>query len=136
MAYWIGRFSDVYTKVFHSTLSWAESTQFLVLTRISLRPIVQLSSHLGLGLFPEGLKSILLNIMFHALMGRFQLELFIFNTHFFYRRPTHKLCFLFCMPFVVNTTFSTGFFSFFCLLAWAVDNWSLNLWAGQRWKNR
>ena len=31
-----------------------------------------------------------------------------FNYLFFHRRPTHKLCFLSCMPFVVNATFSTG----------------------------
>ena len=27
---------------------------------------------------------------------------------FFHRRPTHKLCFLSCRPFVVNATFSRG----------------------------
>jgi hypothetical protein len=27
---------------------------------------------------------------------------------FFHRRPTHKLCFISCRPFVVNATFSTG----------------------------
>ena len=48
---------------------------------------------------------ILLNIMFHALMGRFHLELFYL---FFHRRPTHKLCFLSCRPFVIIATFSTG----------------------------
>ena len=26
---------------------------------------------------------------------------------FFHRRPTHKLCFLSCRPFIVNATFST-----------------------------
>ena len=45
--------------------------------------------------------------MFHALMGRFQFELYIFYL-FFHRRPTDKLYFLSCRPFVVNTTFSTG----------------------------
>jgi hypothetical protein len=42
--------------------------------------------------------------MFHALMGRFQLELFYL---FFHRRPTHKLCFVSCTPFIVDETFST-----------------------------
>ena len=32
----------------------------------------------------------------------------IFYYLFFHRRPTHKLCFLSCRPFVVNATFSTG----------------------------
>ena len=48
--------------------------------------------------------------------------------------PTHKLCFLSCRPFVVNATFSTclvGCWSFFCVLAWAVDSWSLNHWLFQ-----
>ena len=60
---------------------------------------------------------ILLNIMLHALMGRFQLELFYL---FFHRRPTHKLRFLSCRPFVINVTFSTGLvecWSFFCFLS-------------------
>jgi hypothetical protein len=73
---------------------------------------------------------------------RYQLELFIFITYFFHRRPSHKLCFS-CRPFVINATFSTGlvvssvswlgqefksliisiidFRNFFCCLAWAVD---------------
>ena len=46
--------------------------------------------------------------MFHAPMGRFQLELFIFITYFFHRRLTYKLCFLSYRPFVINATFSTG----------------------------
>jgi hypothetical protein len=50
-------------------------------------------------------KSILLNIMFHALIEIFHLELFYL---FFHRRPTHKLCFLSCRYFVVNAAFSTG----------------------------
>jgi hypothetical protein len=49
----------------------------------------------------------LLNIMFHAPMGRFQLELISYFT-IFYRRPIQYLCFPPCMSFVVNTTFSTG----------------------------
>ena len=30
----------------------------------------------------------------------------IFITYFFHRRPTHKLYFLSCRPFMVNATFS------------------------------
>ena len=66
--------------------------------------------------------SVLLNIMFHALMGKFQLELFIFITYFSTVFPFNKLCFLSCRPFVVNATFLTGLvgcWSFFCLLAWS-----------------
>ena len=32
----------------------------------------------------------------------------ILISTFFHRHPTHKLCFLFSRPFVVNTKFSTG----------------------------
>ena len=52
--------------------------------------------------------------MFHALMERFQSE--SFNYLFFHRRPTHKLCFLSCRPFIVNATFSTGFVV--CSVSW------------------
>ena len=34
--------------------------------------------------------------------------------------------FLSCRPFVVITTLSTGLVGYFCLLAWAIDGWSLN----------
>jgi hypothetical protein len=50
---------------------------------------------------------ILLNIMFHAVIGRFQLELVIFITYFSTVIPFSS-CFLSCRPFVVNATFSTG----------------------------
>ena len=36
---------------------------------------------------------------------QFELFYYLFSP----RRPTHKLCFLSCGPFVVNETFSTGF---------------------------
>ena len=68
--------------------------------------------------------------MFHALMGRFQLELFIFISYFSTVVPLNSH-FLSCRPFVVNATFSTGLggcWSFFYLLAWAVDSWSSNNW--------
>ena len=48
---------------------------------------------------------------------------------FFSTVPSNTCVFLSCRPSVVNTTFSTGLVgvgSFFCLLAWAVDSWSLN----------
>ena len=45
--------------------------------------------------------------MFHALMGRFQLELFIFISYFSTVVPLNSH-FLSCRPFVVNATFSTG----------------------------
>ena len=41
-------------------------------------------------------KSILLNIMFHALMGRFQLELFIFITYFSTVVPFTSCVFFHC----------------------------------------
>ena len=68
---------------------------------------------------------ILLSIMFHAPMGRFQLELFIFIIYFTTVVPFIS-CFLSCKPFVVNATVSIGFlgfWSFFCLLALVVDSW-------------
>ena len=49
--------------------------------------------------------SILLNIMFHASMGRFQLELIY---HFSTPVSSNSCAFLSCRPFVVNTTFLTG----------------------------
>ena len=54
--------------------------------------------------------NILLNIMFHAPIGRFQLELIYCFTFVFTRRPTpSSICmFLSFRPFVVITTFSTG----------------------------
>ena len=61
--------------------------------------------------------------------GKIAVTIIYFNYLFFHRRPTHKLCFLSCRPFVVNATFLTGRFS--CLLAWAVGSWSLNHWLFQ-----
>ena len=51
---------------------------------------------------------ILLNIMFHAPMGRFQLELIYYFTYFPTVLPSNICVFLSCRPFVVNITFSTG----------------------------
>ena len=96
--------------------------------------------------------SILLNIMFHALTGGFQLELFIFIIYFSTRHPTHKLCFLSCNPFVVNATFSTGLvillspglgswqlefksviiLKFILLLGLGCWSWSSNHWCGEK----
>ena len=52
--------------------------------------------------------------------GKISVGIIYFNYLFFYCRPTHKLYFLSCRPFVVNATFSTGLCSFFCILAWAI----------------
>ena len=49
-----------------------------------------------------------LNIMFHAPMGRFQLELIYYFTYISTVFPFIICVFLSCRPFVVNTTFSTG----------------------------
>ena len=46
--------------------------------------------------------------MFHAPMGRFQLELIYCFTFIFHRRPIQHLYVFSCRPFVVNKTFSTG----------------------------
>ena len=45
------------------------------------------------------LKSILLNIIFHAPMGRFHLELIYFNYQFFRRSPIQQFCFNFLKAF-------------------------------------
>ena len=52
--------------------------------------------------------SILLNIMFHAPMGRFQLELIYYFTYFSTVAPSSIFVCLSCRPFVVITTLSTG----------------------------
>ena len=53
------------------------------------------------------MEEILLNIMFHAPMGRFQLELIYYFTYF--SPLSHPMVvFLSCRPFAVNTAFSTG----------------------------
>jgi hypothetical protein len=56
----------------------------------------------------EHINYILLNIMFHAPMRRFQLQLIYYITYFSTVVPSYIYLFLFCRPFVVNTTFSTG----------------------------
>ena len=50
----------------------------------------------------------LLNIMFHAPMGRFQLELIYYCTYFSTVVASNSCVFLSCRPFVVITTLSTG----------------------------
>ena len=52
--------------------------------------------------------SILLNAMFHAPMGRFQLELIYNFIYFSTVVPSNSYVFLSCRPFVVNMKFSTG----------------------------
>jgi len=49
--------------------------------------------------------------MFHASMGIFQLELIYYFNYFSTIVPSHICMFIFCRPFVVNTTFSTGLVS-------------------------
>ena len=49
-----------------------------------------------------------INIMFHAPMGRFLLELIYYFTYFSTFVPSNICVFLSCRPFVLNTTFSTG----------------------------
>ena len=56
-------------------------------------------------IFPE---SILSNIMFHAPMGIFQLELIYYFTYFSTVVPSNSSVFISCRSFGVNTTFSTG----------------------------
>ena len=51
---------------------------------------------------------LLLNILFNAPMGRFQLELIYCLPLFSTVVPSNICMFLSCRPFVVNTTFSTG----------------------------
>jgi hypothetical protein len=50
----------------------------------------------------------LLNIMFHAPMGRFQLEFIYYFTYFSTIVPSNSCVFISCRPFVVDTTLSTG----------------------------
>ena len=77
---------------------------FAVITTFSTDPVWCPSFFCLLALTVE----ILLNIIFHALMERFQLELFIFITYFSTVVPLTNCFFLSCRPFVVNATFSTG----------------------------
>ena len=69
-----------------------------------------MSSHLRLGL-PKGLFPVFPLFREPMSFSKFKIILknyTYFNYLFFHRRPTHKLCFLSCTPFVVNATFSTG----------------------------
>ena len=73
----------------------------------------------------------LFSILFNSFCYRWiTIRIIYFNYLFFHHRPTHELCFLFCRPFVINGTFSTGLVVY--LLAWAFDNWSSN----HNWNNR
>ena len=51
---------------------------------------------------------ILLNVMFHARMGRFQLELIYFITYFSTVVPFIRCVLLSCRPFGFNAIFSAG----------------------------
>ena len=61
MAYGTRRFNAAFTRALQYSLSWTESTRFLVLLAISLRSILILSSHVRLG-FPKDLFSVGLSI--------------------------------------------------------------------------
>ena len=52
--------------------------------------------------------SILLNIMFHAPMGRFRLEVIDYFTYFSTVIPSNICMLLSCRLLVINTAFSTG----------------------------
>ena len=56
MTYGIQRFNAAFTRAPQQSLSWVESTQFLVLIHIPLRSILILSSHLHLGLLKGPIK--------------------------------------------------------------------------------
>ena len=69
--------------------------------------------------------------MLRAPMGRFLSEFIYFYCLFFPVVPFNSRAFLSCRYFDVNATFLTDLvecWSFFCLLAWAVDSWSSNHW--------
>ena len=55
--------------------------------------------------------AVLLNIMFDAPMGRFQLELINYFTYFSTVVPSNISEFLACRPFADSATFSTGLVS-------------------------
>ena len=68
MAYGIRRFGAAFTATFQQSLSYSESTQFLLLIPISLRSILILYSHLPLGL-PRGIFPVCLPVkMLKALL--------------------------------------------------------------------
>ena len=78
-----------------STFRWHLSHLFLYMFLLLVLP----RTWLIMGKHPKNhrpiyIRKLLLNYLFFYL--------------FFHRRPTHQLCFLSCMPFVVNATFSTG----------------------------
>ena len=65
--------------------------------------------------------------MFHAPMGRFQLELIYYFTYFFTVVPSNSCVFLSCRPFVVNTTFSTGLVGVEVTSVSCLDSWQLEI---------
>jgi hypothetical protein len=78
---------------------------------LSYRPFVVIATFsTGLVVYSVswlGQVSILLNIMFHAQMERFQLELIYYSIYFSTVVPFNSCVFLSCRPFVV-ITFSKG----------------------------
>ena len=63
MAYGIWRFNAAITRALQQSLSWADSTQFLVLIQVSLKSILILSSHIRLG-GPKGLLRVSVQLKF------------------------------------------------------------------------
>ena len=86
---------------------------------------------------------ILLNIMFHAPMGSFQLELIYYFTYFSTVVPSNICVFLCCRPFVVNTKLSTGpvkhpqdLLKMLYKQRKAYRKETHKCWMGRQWKNR
>ena len=82
-------------------LTAGNSCYYLVKTRLTS---TLFSKNLTIKIF----KIILLNVMFHAPMERFQLELIYYFTYFYTVVSSDSWMFLSCRPCVVNTTFSTS----------------------------
>ena len=82
----------------------------LLVILIALESLKELVCSLLIGM--NLCETILLNIMFHAPIGRFQLELIYYFTYFSTVVPSNSCVFLSCRPFVVNMTFSTGLVGF------------------------
>ena len=58
----------------------------------------------------SALRTIIDTFKFHVscIDGKISVRIIYFYYLFLHRRPTHKLCFIYCRPFVVNVTFFTG----------------------------
>ena len=77
---------------------------------------------------------ILLHIMFHGRMGRFQLELIYYITYFSTVIPSKSCLLLSCSPFVLNTTFSTGLVGVeVSSVSWSLITDYCNCWFSKFW---